>query len=185
MGGEHPESIVLPSERLDRGPLGQVPHANCLVFTARDDQFMLGMEESARHVVEMTSARIDLPSFRLAHPPELDLPIIGGGYDQGKSGVEHGIVDSAVMTLKNILHSRESIESVESTGRRVRRALAQARYIPDTYSLIHRRRYDKVFFRVKKSGHHIVRVPGQDGDAVARSTVPYTDCLVVGRGYLR
>ena len=185
MGGQHPEAVMFPAEGLYRRPLSQIPDPHSLVLSTRNNELMLRMENCVGNIVEMTPARVNFPGFRLAHSPELDLPIIRGGYDQGESGVEHGIVDSAVMTLKNILHSRESVESVESTGRRVRGALAQARYIPDAYSLIHRRRYDKVFFRVKKSGHHIVRVPRQDGDAVARSTVPYTDCLVVGRGYLR
>ena len=74
---------------------------------------MFRVEDRIRHIIEMSSARIDFPRFRLAHPPDLDRPIICSGYDQGKSGVECRIVSPTIVPLENVFDRGECIESLE------------------------------------------------------------------------
>lgn len=57
--------------------------------------------------------------------------------------------------------------------------LAEAGDVPDAHSLVHGRGDDEVFFWVEKRGHDVVRVPGKNRDAIARSAVPYANRLVV------
>ena len=84
MGGEDPEAVVLPPERLHGSTLAHVPHANCLVLRVGDDELVLGVEERDRDVVEVPAAGVDLPRLGLAHPPELDLPVVAARDDQGQ-----------------------------------------------------------------------------------------------------
>ena len=99
MGGEHPEAVVLSPERLHRRALRQIPNANRLVLTARHDQLVLGVEKRGGDVVEVIYAGVDLPSLRLVHPPDLDLPVISGRHDERESRVESREIDAAVVSL--------------------------------------------------------------------------------------
>ena len=180
MGCEHPEPIMLSPERLHRRPLRQVPHANSLVLTTRHDKFVFRVEKRGRDVVEVPSTRIHLPCLRLAHPPNLDLPVVRGGDDEGKRRVERRPVDAAVVTLKHILDGREVIERVESAWRCVGGVLAQSRDIPHAYSLVLGRRDDEVILGMELGGHDIMGVASKDGDAVSGGAVPDANRLVVG-----
>lgn len=182
---QHPEAVLFSPERLHGGALGEVPDANGLVFTAGHNELVLGVEERGGDVVEVTSARIYLPRLRLAHAPDLDLPVVCSGDDERKGRVERGPVDAAVVPLEHVLDGREVVEGVKGAGRGVGGVLAQTGDIPNAYSLILRSGYDEVLFRVELCRHDIVRVPSQDGNAVSRSAVPDADRLVVGRGKLR
>ena len=93
--------------------------------------------------------------------------------------MECGKVDASVMTLQHVLDSREVVKSVKGARRAVGRVLAKTRDIPNPDSLVLRRRHDKVLFRMKLGGHHIVRVTGEDGYAIAGGAVPDTDRLIV------
>lgn len=55
VGGQNPEPIMLPPERLDRGPLREIPHAHGLVLPARHDQFMLRVEKRGGDIVKVAS----------------------------------------------------------------------------------------------------------------------------------
>jgi hypothetical protein len=74
---------------------------------------VLGVEDSARDIVEVATAGIDLPSLQVAHPPQFDLPIIRGRNDEGKGGVEDSIIDTTIVTLQDILDRREVVECIE------------------------------------------------------------------------
>lgn len=165
MRGQDPEPVVFSPERLNRGPLREIPHAHGLVLSTRDDQLMLGMEERARNVVEMASARVDLPGLRLAHPPYFDDAVVGSGDDQRKRGVEHGIVDAPVVALQNVLDGREAVEGLKIARASTARSLvllpavgrlAQSRDVPDSNGLIHRCGYDEVLLGVELGGHDVV-----------------------------
>jgi hypothetical protein len=167
---------MFPSKCLYRGPLRKIPNPNSLILSTAHNQLMFRVEDRIRHVIEMSSARIDFPRFRFAHPPDLDRPVICGGYDQRKSGVESRIVSAAIMSLENVFDRGKRIEGLEcpcprrpngspwTRGRqrrcRVRCVFAQARNIPHTHGLVHRGGNDEVIFRVESRGHDIVRVAG-------------------------
>ena len=156
MRREHPETIVFSPERLDGGALREVPDADGLVLTAGHDELVLRVEEGSRDVVEVTSACVDLPGLRLAHPPNLDLTVVRSGNDEGQRRVEGCPIYTAVVTLKHVLDRREVIEGVEGTWSGIGGALPQPRDVPDADSLVLRRRYDKVFLRVELGRHHVV-----------------------------
>lgn len=82
MGCKHPETILIPTEGLNRTSLGQIPDANCLVFTTADDELVLGMELSGIDIVEMTTTRVNLPCPRVRHAPDFDNTVIARGYDE-------------------------------------------------------------------------------------------------------
>ena len=138
MRGEDPESIVFPSEGLDCGALCKVPYAHRLVLTTRDDEFVFRMEERIGNIVEMPSARVDLPSFCFAHPPNLNCTVIGSRDDQGEGGVEGGEIDASVMALEDIFYGRERVERLEIVRASARSTLSQTGYIPHAYGLVHR-----------------------------------------------
>ena len=184
MRREHPETIVLSPERLDRGALGEVPHANGLVLTAGHDQLVFRVEKRGGDVVEVTSACIDLPGLRLAHPPNLDLTVVRRRNDEGEGRVERRPVHTSVMAFEDVLNRREVVEGVEGTGSGVWGAFPQPGDVPDTHGLVLGRRYDEIFLWMELSRHHVVRVAGENGDAVAGSAVPDADSLVVGAGEL-
>lgn len=179
MRSKNPEPVVFPAEGLYGRALRQIPYPHSLVFTARDDELVLRVEHRSGDVVEVPSTRVDFPSLRLAHSPDLDLPVIRSRHDQRQRGVERGEIDTAVVSFQNIFDRREIVESVERARRAVRRVLAKARNVPDANSLILRGRHDEVFLRMKLGRHDIVRVTSKNGDAVARRAVPYADRLVV------
>jgi hypothetical protein len=81
---DDPEPIMFPPEGLDGGSLRQIPHTNSSIVSARQDQFVFGMEESARDVVEMAATRVDPPSIGLAHPPNLDDSVVCSRHDKGE-----------------------------------------------------------------------------------------------------
>ena len=45
----------------------------------------------------------------VAHPPELDLAVVGAGDDERHVGVEGGPVDAAVVPLQHVLHHGVSL----------------------------------------------------------------------------
>ncbi len=61
VGSNDPEPVVFPLETIYRGPLIEIPNPNCLILTRGKDQVLMGVEETATGVLEVTSARIDLP----------------------------------------------------------------------------------------------------------------------------
>jgi hypothetical protein len=65
---------------------------------------VLGVEDSARDIVEVTTAGVDLPSLQVAHPPQFDLPVIRSRNNEGKSWVEDRIIDTTIVTLQDILN---------------------------------------------------------------------------------
>src|SRR6266436_5898352 len=110
MRDKRPKPIMFPPKCLYRGPLRKIPNPHSLILSTTHDQLMFRMKHCIRHIIEMSSARIDFPRFRLAHPPDLDRPIICSGYDQGKSGVECRIVSPTVVSLENVFDRGECIE---------------------------------------------------------------------------
>lgn len=107
MSGEDSKAVMFPLESLYHRALCQIPHSDGLVLSATDDQLVFRMEHSARDV-EMSPARIHLPRLGLAHPPELDLPVICGRNDERECRVEHGVVDVTVVSLGRILRWRRN-----------------------------------------------------------------------------
>lgn len=99
MCGQYPEAIVLAPEGLHSRALREVPDAHGFVLTARHDQLVFGVEQSGGDIVEVTSARVNLPCLRLTHSPDLDLPVIRGGDDERKRGMEGRPVNAAVVAL--------------------------------------------------------------------------------------
>ena len=97
---------------------------------------MFGVEQSRLDVIEMASARINLPCLRLAHSPYLDLTVVRSGNNEWKSRVKSGKIDSAIMTFEYILNSGEIVERVKCSRSAVRCVLAKARNVPDSHSLI-------------------------------------------------
>lgn len=156
MCGKDPESVVFPPKGLDCGALCKVPYAHCLVFTTRNDEFVFRMEERIGHVVEVPSARVHLPSLCFAHPPDLDGAIVGGGDDEGKSGVEGGEIDAPVMALEDILYGRKGVERLETVWTSAGGALSQAGYVPHAHGLVHGRRDDEIVLWMELGGHDIV-----------------------------
>ena len=149
MRRKDPETVMLSPERLHGRPLREVPDAHRLVLTARHDELMFGMEERGGDIVEVTSASIHLPSLRLAHAPDLDLPVVRSRYNERQRRVERSPVDATVMALEHVLHGREVVEGVERAGRGVRRVLAQTRDVPDAHSLVLGRGHNQVFLWVE------------------------------------
>lgn len=60
---QHPEAIVVPTEGLDSGPLGHIPHPNALILRVGQDELLAWVEDGTGHVVVVTTARIQLPCF--------------------------------------------------------------------------------------------------------------------------
>ena len=94
------------------------------------------MEYGGGNVVEMPSTRINLPGSVFAHPPNLDLSVVGSRHDEGKGGMEGSKVDSAIVTLKHIFDGGEIVKSIKSTRRGIRCALAKSGNVPYTHSLV-------------------------------------------------
>lgn len=65
MGSDNPEAVQVALERLDRRPLAEVPYSNCLIFADREDEFLVGVEETSRRILEVAAAGIDFPCLRL------------------------------------------------------------------------------------------------------------------------
>ncbi len=42
----------------------------------------------------------------VVHPPELDLPVVSSGHNEGHGGVEGGPVDAPIVALQHVLHHR-------------------------------------------------------------------------------
>ena len=94
---------MLPAEGLYGRSLREIPDSNCFIFSARYDQFVFGVEDSAGDIVEVTTAGVDLPRLQVTHPPQFNLPVIRSRNDEGKGWVEDSIIDTTIMTLQNIL----------------------------------------------------------------------------------
>ena len=95
MGRENPESIMFASEGLDSSALSHVPHTDGLVFADRQNEFLTRMEKRAGNVVKVAAHSIDLPGFRIAHSPELDLSIETGGEEPTAVVGEGDVFDEA------------------------------------------------------------------------------------------
>lgn len=132
----------------------------------------------------MPPACIHLPRFRLAHPPNLDRPIIRRADDQRQRRVERRIVDPSIVPLQHVLDSREIVESLKRAWPRAGGGLAEAGDVPHAHGLVHRGGDDEVVLGVKLGGHHVVGVASQNGNAVARGRIPYADGLIVRAGEL-
>ena len=115
MCSKDPEPIMFSPESLDSGMLGQVPHMHSFVFSARYNQFMLGMEQSIGHVIEVSSTRIDFPGLCFAHSPYFNRPIIGSRDDQWETWVERCKVDPSVVALQDVLDCQERVECLKVT----------------------------------------------------------------------
>ena len=64
MSGNHPKTVLLALERLDRNSFVQVPHPDCLVLANRKNQILVRMEQARRNVLEVAATGVNLPSFR-------------------------------------------------------------------------------------------------------------------------
>ena len=76
VSSDHPESIILALEALNRCALVQIPYTDSLVLADRENQILVWVEQSSRGVLEVTSAGVHLPRLGLAHPPKLDQSIV-------------------------------------------------------------------------------------------------------------
>ena len=76
VGSNDPESVHIPLEGLDRSSLVQVPSTNCLVLADREDEVLVGVEETGGGVLEMAAAGIDFPCFCIYRQVEL-VPVCG------------------------------------------------------------------------------------------------------------
>lgn len=137
MRSEDPKAVMFPPESLHCRSFRQIPHSDGLVLSATNDQFMFRMENRARDVVEMSPARIHLPRLRFAHPPELDLPIIRRRDNKRKRRVEHGVVDTTVVTFKDVFYGRKGIECVECAWSLIGRGFTEPGDVPDANGLVH------------------------------------------------
>jgi hypothetical protein len=176
---------MFPAEGLYSRSLSEVPDSNCFVFSARYDQFVLGVEDSAWDIVEVATACVDLPRLQVTHPPQFDLPVIRSRNDEGEGWVEDSIVDTTVMTFQDILDRWEVVECVECAGGWIGCTFTQTRDIPYPDGLIHGCGHDKVFLGMEEGWHYIVRMASENGYAVAGRAVPYTNRLVIWTGDLR
>ena len=170
---------MLSPESLNGRPLGKIPDSNSLVLTAGNDEFVFGVEQCSGNVVEVSSARVNFPSLGLAHSPDFDLPVVCSRNDERERGVERRVVDSTVVAFQYIFHCREIVESVKSSGRRVRSAFSKTGNIPNSNGLIHGGRNDKIFLGVELRRHNVVRMTGENGYTVPRRAVPNPNGLVI------
>lgn len=125
------------------------------------------MEYGGGDVVEVPAACINLPCPVLTHTPNFDLSVVRGGYNQGKSRMESGIIDTAIVTFKDILDGREVVESIKSTRSCIRCALAEAGDVPYAHGLILGCRNHEVLLWMELRRHDIVRVSGENCYTVA------------------
>jgi hypothetical protein len=93
--------------------------------------------------------------------------------------MESRVVNSTIMTLQHILHSRKVVKGVKCTRGTVRGILAKTRDIPDADGLVLGRRNNQVLLGVELRRHNIVRMSSKNGNAVSRCTVPDPNGLVV------
>lgn len=61
VGSNNPESIHIPLEGLNGGPLIQIPSTDCLVFADGKNEVLVGVEETGGCILKMTSAGINFP----------------------------------------------------------------------------------------------------------------------------
>lgn len=99
--------------------------------------------------------------------------------------MEHRVVYATVVALKHVFDGAEVVKGIELAGASLRRAFAEPRDIPDADSLVHGCGDDQVVFGMEESTHDVVRVSGEDGNAVTGGAVPDADGLVVGGRNLR
>lgn len=137
MCGKDPKSIVFSPKGLNRGTLCKVPYAHSLVLAARNDEFVLWMEEGAGNIVEVPSARVNLPSLGFTHPPNLDGAIVRSGDDERQRGMEGGEIDASVMALEDILYGGERVECLKIIWTSTGSTLSQTGYVPHAYGLVH------------------------------------------------
>ena len=101
--GEDPEAIPFASKGLYTHTLIDVPYANGAIFGIGYDQFVLGVKETARDIVGVSSKGIDLPGLGFRHAPQFDLSIVGCRSQERKSRMKASPIDSAVMSFQDIL----------------------------------------------------------------------------------
>mmetsp|Transcript_10477 Transcript_10477/g.18920 ORF Transcript_10477/g.18920 Transcript_10477/m.18920 type:complete len:219 (-) Transcript_10477:503-1159(-) len=102
MRGKDPKAISLPTEGLYAHTLGHIPDTNAAILRVGNDEFLLGVEETARYIVGMAAEGIYLPSLGLAHSPEFDLTIICRTCQQGQGGVKGCPIHATVMSLQDV-----------------------------------------------------------------------------------
>ena len=124
MGGKDPESVALTTEGLYTDTLGHVPNADAAILGVGNDKVMLGVEQTARNIVGVTTEGVDLPRLGLGHSPKLDLTIVGGTGQKGQGGVEGGPVHSTVVALEDVLD--HNVVSAEKLGLNVEGGLLSA-----------------------------------------------------------
>jgi len=108
------------------------------------------MEDGTGDIIEMTTARVDLPRLQITHPPKLDLAVIGSRNDERKGRVEDSIIDTTVVTFQDILDRREVVECVKCTRCCTGCTLAQAGDIPYPDGLIHGCRDNEIFLGMEE-----------------------------------
>ena len=59
----NPEPIVLSFEGLYGSALVEIPDSNSLIFAYREYEILMGMEQTARGILKMPTARIYFPGF--------------------------------------------------------------------------------------------------------------------------
>lgn len=67
MGSHNPETVVFTTESVEARPLREVPNADTLVFRVGKDQLLFRMEQDARNIVVMATARINFPRLMKIH----------------------------------------------------------------------------------------------------------------------
>ena len=194
MAGHKPETVVFTAELLDRRALVQVPHANGLVVSHRQDQVLMRVEHGAEHVSGMATASVHFPGLDIVHAPQLDESVVTGRHNQGQSRVESRPVDALVVALQHILDDGIDVAENVLLGQllalqlvlkrargqcRSRVLLAEACDIPHPHGLVQRSRHNQIFRWMELGQHHVVVVAGQAGDLLAVLPVPDADGLVV------
>eukprot|EP00962_Isochrysis_galbana_P057468 scaffold29832_cov112-Isochrysis_galbana.AAC.7 len=151
---QDPETVVLAAKRLHPLPLRHVPHTDGLVLRVGDDELLLWVEERARHIVDVSAQRVNLPSLGLVHAPQLDLPVVGARDNQRERRVERRPVDSPVVALQDILdrgvvapeeilHLHVGDRLAQLAGQRTRGRQRVGRWLVEGVALLRRHRLRK------------------------------------------
>lgn len=61
VGSNDPKPVVLALESVHRRPLVQVPNPDCLILSRGQNEILVRVEQAAASVLEVASARINLP----------------------------------------------------------------------------------------------------------------------------
>lgn len=172
-----------------------LPNSDTLVFAVGKNQFSLWVEQNGRDIVVVTTTRINFPGFAFVVTPQFDKSIIGSRDNQWRGGMKRDPVDTAIMTLKNVLYNdirlpeQISLSSGDGCWSNTIRGshswhcvlLAESRDVPDTDSLVKTCTGYQIFGWVELSTHHIVIMSSENCNRRARLPVPNTHSLIIGR----